>query len=444
MKTSTSLKENLLKLRAKRYIAEGEMQTAEAALAAKDLVDRLQDSVEDLSKMTNEELPHLVDAIRGSFGDEKANQYQATANTVLSSLLDQVKQQKSTLENATLVLTGDAQAAGPDLGLDDQALPAPDEDLDDLDKDADDVEGEKAPLGRGVRPEARVEARKIDYKGYKIVEYLRGGFIVRNLKNMKISQTKTLTEAKNQIDKMLKKKRVAEGSDMENMDKGICSHCGQVVDTYYGGRTAGPPGTYVARKHNNKEGKFCTGSSVGVKPIKKKPVAEGKKGKKPEKEGKKVSKNALKQKEVAEAAIRKALSKACPDCKAKSGEKCKHLKNLKESVQQFGGVHISRWQSVLSESKVIQNKRYKWGFEAGELPEELNELEVDEFEGHTIASTPYDGDVYGVIDGHEYVIGWAHDDYLDVADILESNPDLKKLGPLAQVVARYEMSQRED
>ena len=60
--------ENVLKSRARRMLAEGEMENAEAALAAKDLVDRLQDSVEEFGKMCNEELPHLVDAIRSSFG----------------------------------------------------------------------------------------------------------------------------------------------------------------------------------------------------------------------------------------------------------------------------------------------------------------------------------------------------------------------------------------
>lgn len=164
----TTVKESLLKLRAKKYIAEGEMQNAEAALAAKDLVDRLQDTVEEVSKMANEELPHLIDAIRGAFGDDKATAYQSAANDVLSSLLDEVKEKKSSLENATLVLTGDAQpeaAGAPGLELPDgegEDLDIGDGEDDELAKGAADDLGadeKPAPLGRAVRPEA-TESRK--------------------------------------------------------------------------------------------------------------------------------------------------------------------------------------------------------------------------------------------------------------------------------------------
>ena len=54
------LTENPIKRYARQMLREGEIENAEAALAAKDQVDRLQDMVEELGKMSNEELLNLV------------------------------------------------------------------------------------------------------------------------------------------------------------------------------------------------------------------------------------------------------------------------------------------------------------------------------------------------------------------------------------------------
>ena len=62
------LNEHPVKTYARKMLREGEVENAESILACKDQVDRLQDMVEELGKMTNEELPKLVDKIRGSLG----------------------------------------------------------------------------------------------------------------------------------------------------------------------------------------------------------------------------------------------------------------------------------------------------------------------------------------------------------------------------------------
>jgi len=158
--------ESIIMKRARKMILEGEMENAEAALAAKDLVDRIQDMVEELGKMSNEELPHLTDAIRMSFGADAATAYNASANEQLTALLTTVKSCKDQLNNATLVLTGDADG-GTDLGLEgdtagdlDQIGGLGDEsDIDDLDIDAEN-EAEPAPLGRAEREAVKaVESR---------------------------------------------------------------------------------------------------------------------------------------------------------------------------------------------------------------------------------------------------------------------------------------------
>ena len=50
-------------------LLEGELETAEAVLAAKDMVDSVQKMLEDASKMMNEQLPPLIDVIRDQVGD---------------------------------------------------------------------------------------------------------------------------------------------------------------------------------------------------------------------------------------------------------------------------------------------------------------------------------------------------------------------------------------
>jgi hypothetical protein len=120
MKRRKITTESKLKNTARQLLQEGEMESAESILAAKDLVDRLTDSISELGKMVNDELPALVDSIRGSLGADAATQYQNSANLVLNDLLSATKQKKDDLEKATLVLSGDeATDANTDLELPD-------------------------------------------------------------------------------------------------------------------------------------------------------------------------------------------------------------------------------------------------------------------------------------------------------------------------------------
>lgn len=90
-----------------KRLLEDELQQAEVILAAKDLVDRMQDMIESLSKMINEELPPLGDSIRNQIGAEKATAFVGAANDALSSVLDQVRQARTTLDSQTRGLAGE-------------------------------------------------------------------------------------------------------------------------------------------------------------------------------------------------------------------------------------------------------------------------------------------------------------------------------------------------
>jgi len=133
---------------ARKMLSEGQLENAQTAMAAKDLIDRLQDIIADLGKMSNDELPHVVDSARDTFGNDAATRYSSDATNIIDELLSNAKQTKSSLENATLVLTGDSSpestSGTSDLELpgEDKSEASEDEALDDNDlmMDADDVE----------------------------------------------------------------------------------------------------------------------------------------------------------------------------------------------------------------------------------------------------------------------------------------------------------------
>lgn len=133
---------------------EGEMQQAETILAAKDIVDRLQKMVEDISGIVNEDLPPLLDSMRDQLGSDKAAAYNGSVNNTLSSLLDTLKQARESVSNATMSLSGEAMPmATPDAGVMPDAMPAMPATPDDGDAmgATDAAAGGEAELGREVR-----------------------------------------------------------------------------------------------------------------------------------------------------------------------------------------------------------------------------------------------------------------------------------------------------
>jgi len=116
-------------------LLEGELETAEAVLAAKDMVDSVQDMITDASKMMNEELPPLLDTIRDQIGTAQADSYKQTVTAALQGLMDSLNGARDALDNGARVLAGEqpdqAMSMGGDQGLSGQLPPA------DLDSDLD-------------------------------------------------------------------------------------------------------------------------------------------------------------------------------------------------------------------------------------------------------------------------------------------------------------------
>lgn len=89
-------------------LMEGELETAEVVLAAKDMVDSVQKMIEDASKMMNEQMPPLLDSIKDQIGTAQAEQFKATVAPALQGLLDNLNAARDALDNGARSLSGEA------------------------------------------------------------------------------------------------------------------------------------------------------------------------------------------------------------------------------------------------------------------------------------------------------------------------------------------------
>lgn len=103
-------------LDSQQYLVEGELETAEAVLAAKDMVDSVQDMITDASKMLNEELPPLLDTIRDQVGTAQADAFKNTVTSALQGLMDSLNGARDALDNGARSLAGEQIEQPMDMG----------------------------------------------------------------------------------------------------------------------------------------------------------------------------------------------------------------------------------------------------------------------------------------------------------------------------------------
>ena len=111
-------------------ITEGEVADAEVLLAAKDMVDSLQDMIEKCGKMQNEQLPQLLDTIRDQIGSEQAEGFKNAVGGTLEQLMPALQTARDGVDGGVRVLSGEQVDTPMD-------MPTPDSDLD---LEVDDVE----------------------------------------------------------------------------------------------------------------------------------------------------------------------------------------------------------------------------------------------------------------------------------------------------------------
>jgi len=96
---------------------ESEMGRSETVLAAKNMVDEVQDMLETVSKMQNEQMPALSDTIRDQIGAEQAEQFKAAIGPLLQSLWQALSTGREQADTAVRALAGEQTQQPMDMGL---------------------------------------------------------------------------------------------------------------------------------------------------------------------------------------------------------------------------------------------------------------------------------------------------------------------------------------
>jgi plasmid stabilization system protein ParE len=147
----------------RQQLVEGEVGNAEVLLAAKDMVDSVQDAIEKVGKMQNEQLPQLLDSIRDQIGSEQAEAFKNAVGTTLDTLMQNLQSAREGVDNGVRVLSGEQVDnpmalpgdAAPDLNGVADLPPAPGSDLDQDETDGfgatDAAVGGAEELGRELR-----------------------------------------------------------------------------------------------------------------------------------------------------------------------------------------------------------------------------------------------------------------------------------------------------
>lgn len=130
--------ESLQSGRPTRRLDESDIEQAQVVLAAKDLVDRVQKMIEDISEVQYKELPALVDQTRTDLGTSEAESLNKNMGSALDQLMQTLQDVKEQMNNGLSVLTGEEAISVP--GDDDIDIDPPEDmdSLDDVDLDTDD------------------------------------------------------------------------------------------------------------------------------------------------------------------------------------------------------------------------------------------------------------------------------------------------------------------
>ena len=143
----------------RRQLTEGEVSNAEVLLAAKDMVDSVQDAIEKVGKMQNEQLPQLLDSIRDQIGSEQADGFKNAVGETLATLMTNLQQAREGVDTGVRILSGEQVDNPMAMPGDEMApsadLPPPASDLDAEETDGfaatDAAVGGSEELGRELR-----------------------------------------------------------------------------------------------------------------------------------------------------------------------------------------------------------------------------------------------------------------------------------------------------
>ena len=133
-------------------LLESDAAEAEVMMAARGMVDELQDMIEKLGKLQNDQLGPLTDEMAYSHGADQASSFKDKVNDAVASLLGQARATKDTVNDAVLVLNGekpsDDMSSGDIIGGDMS---------DDFEDDVDFAAGDEAASGPDSEPLGRAK-----------------------------------------------------------------------------------------------------------------------------------------------------------------------------------------------------------------------------------------------------------------------------------------------
>jgi len=141
-----------------KTLLEGELEKAQLQLAARDMVDQLQDMIAKLTKLKVEELPAIKEGLRSSIDNDTATKFETAVSNALQSAIDAVTESNKQVDQATLAITGDGSMPmggeadieqAMDLGGEEGAAPEGEEDMSAAMGDT--AAGGEEPLGRSKR-----------------------------------------------------------------------------------------------------------------------------------------------------------------------------------------------------------------------------------------------------------------------------------------------------
>jgi hypothetical protein len=113
------VKEGLDKwMNSEQGLFESELGRSEAVLAAKDIVDSVQDMLEKISKIQNEQVPALIDTIRDQIGSDQAEAFKTGISPMLADLYQALSTARESSDTAVRTLSGEQVAAPMDMGMD--------------------------------------------------------------------------------------------------------------------------------------------------------------------------------------------------------------------------------------------------------------------------------------------------------------------------------------
>ena len=108
----------------KKTVKEGAEDNAEIIMAAKDMVDRVTNWMEDTAEMQTESMLELADAIRDEMGVDQSTQFVQGVKPALEGLYSAMEQARESLSNGVGLLTGEG-APAPAMGAEEE-MPADD------------------------------------------------------------------------------------------------------------------------------------------------------------------------------------------------------------------------------------------------------------------------------------------------------------------------------